>query len=215
MYVEPPYTSRQPDAAHAHAQKPEHSPNPSTCHFLEVSSIAPMEALSLNLLKASAIPPAGRRPLYPGQQRGAHQLQHLLEHGGLCEHTPQTPSIPLNPSTRNFLEVSPIAPMETLSLNLPNASAIPPAGRRLLHLGRRRAAHQLQHLLERGDRRREHTPPKPEHSPNPSTCHFPEVSPIAPMEALSLNLPSASAFPLSSPSESERHSSGRAAASTS
>jgi hypothetical protein len=51
-----------------------------------------MAALSLNLPNASAIPPAGRRPLHLPWQPAAHQLQHLLEPGGLGEHMPQTPT---------------------------------------------------------------------------------------------------------------------------
>ena len=50
---------------------------------------------------------------------------------------------------------------------------------------------------------------------NPSTCHFPELSPIAPPE---LTLPVNLCQPphtFLEPSECERHSSGRAAASTS
>ena len=113
-----------------------------------------------------------------------------------------------NPSTCHFPEVSPIAPMAALSLNALKASAIPAAGHRLLHREWHRLHHQLQHLLERGELR-EHTPPKPEHSPNPSTCSFLEFSFIAPLDALSEKLPKAST------SESKHLPSlGRAAAST-
>ena len=64
--VPPPRATCQPKAAHTHSA-------------------------SLNLLRASTIPLAGRWPLYLRVQHGGHadQLQHLLEHGEqLREHTP-------------------------------------------------------------------------------------------------------------------------------
>jgi hypothetical protein len=173
MYVEPPYTSRQPNAAHAHAQKPEHSPNPSTCHFLELSSIAPLNSPLSTFV-------CGR--LYVDLPYTSLQPNAAQAHAQKPEHSP-------NPSTCHFLELSPIVPMEALSLKLLKASAVPPAGqnhrptagRRPPHHQRRRAAHQLQHLLERGDRR-EHTPQTPSTLLNPSTCQFPELSSIAPWQ---------------------------------